>query len=86
MKNIIAWFKSLDGFLSFEEGNYPKLYVTLSEDCELTMVLLAKLISLCGDTYTFTISATANCEDDNCGMMRYDSDYEGILVIEIYEK
>ena len=84
MKNIITWFKSLDGFISASEGNFPSLYVKMSEDCEITNQQLGELISLCGDTHHFTISAVANCEDDNSGFMRYDSHYEGILIIEIY--
>tara|TARA_B100000963_G_C22624569_1_gene671662 strand:+ start:2791 stop:3081 length:291 start_codon:yes stop_codon:yes gene_type:complete len=60
--------------------------VELNEDAEITIPHLQQLIALCGDTFTFTISVTANCEDDNCGMMRYDSHYEGVLWIEIRKK
>ena len=81
---FITFFQSLCGgsIRKFDEtSNY--LFVEIDDDIEITMNGMIKLIALCGDDFTFLIGTSANCEDANCGMMRYDSHYEGILTIEI---
>ena len=84
---FIAFFQSLCGgsVRNFDETE-SHLFVEIDDSMEITMGGMVKLIALCGDDFTFLIGTSANCEDDNCGMMRYDSHYEGILTIEIQRK